>query len=513
MGYLKEIFAFGLLTSIFLSIILLVTNLKKQKVVTIISYVVLSILAILKLSFYINYGVKISASAFYVIFETNATEASDFLLQYINLKIIGIIVIILIPLLCIIFLKKYKKPSFLDNNLEIKNEFIEGKLFKLLCIVFIIGAVTFIHWKLKEENLIINIYYAYSDYKVTKANLKKSLAQKHSNYIKNVESKEGPQTYIVVIGESTSSWHMELYGYNRETNPLLSKLKNEIIVFNEVISPHVHTIVSLDKVLTQSNYKQPYKKENTSIIQLANVAGFSTYWISNQRPVGLHESVSTLIGSAADYTYFLNTQNGHDIIHDEVVLPTLNNVLNKKDKKKIIFIHLIGTHGAYNKRYPKSFNYFKSTTDIKRKDLDKSKLKYINEYDNAIRYNDSIVYSIIQSVKSKNENSYVIYFSDHGDEVYDTMDLMGHNEYHGTKPMYEIPFILWTSKKYKEGNSKLKDFKNYTNRKYVLEDFMHSFSDLSTIKFKEYDSTKSIFNRAFKDRVRWIKNGVDYDKR
>jgi heptose-I-phosphate ethanolaminephosphotransferase len=170
---------------------------------------------------------------------------------------------------------------------------------------------------------------------------------------------------------------MQLYGYDRETNPLLSKLKPEMTIFNNVISPNVHTIVALDKILTQSSFEHPYKKENTSIVQLANEAGFSTYWISNQRPVGLHESVPTLIGSAADSTYFLNTNNAQDIIYDEIVLPTLDNVLNEQDKKKIVFIHLIGTHGSYDKRYPKTFNYFKDK-NLNGKSLSETKVQKIN---------------------------------------------------------------------------------------------------------------------------------------
>ena len=509
--YLKELLAFALLTGICLSIILLIKGYRSRKYFTLFSLTILTILTILKLSFYVNYGVKISASALYVIFETNTTEASEFLTQYLNLKVIGVIIISLMPFIYIVYTTYFKTP-FLSNNLEFKNRYIESKHFKLLYIIFIIGAIVSIHYRLREENLLMNSYYAYIDYNATKANLKKDLAQTRSNYIKNVKSKEEQQTYIVIIGESTSSWHMQLYGYKRETNPLLSKLKDEMTIFNNVISPNVHTIVALDKILTQSNFKNPYKKENTSIVQLANEAGFSTHWISNQRPVGLHESVPTLIGSAANHTYFLNTNNAHNVIYDEIVLPTLDAVLNKQDKKKIVFIHLIGTHRIYNKRYPKTFNYFNDKT-LKGQSLNESKVREINEYDNAIRYNDSIVYSIIQNVKAKNENSYVLYFSDHGDEVYDTMDLSGHNEYHGTKPMYEIPFIVWTSEKYKQTNDHFKNFENYTNRKYVLEDFIHSFSDLSKIEYDGYDGTKSIFNSTFIERPRLIRKGRDYDEK
>src|SRR5690625_5738100 len=101
---------------------------------------------------------------------------------------------------------------------------------------------------------------------------------------------------------------MQLYGYKKETNPLMMEIKEELFIFDSVISPHVHTILSLEKMLSLANYDQPKPTENASIIQLANQAGFTTYWISNQRPIGIHESVATNISRAADKKYFLTSE-------------------------------------------------------------------------------------------------------------------------------------------------------------------------------------------------------------
>src|SRR5690606_14130732 len=100
---------------------------------------------------------------------------------------------------------------------------------------------------------------------------------------------DAPQTYVVIIGESTSARNMGLYGYYRNTNPLLTEIKDELLIFNDVISPHTHTIPSLNKMLSLSNFENPDVIHCGSIVQLANAAGFSTYWISNQQPIGIHE--------------------------------------------------------------------------------------------------------------------------------------------------------------------------------------------------------------------------------
>ena len=80
------------------------------------------------------------------------------------------------------------------------------------------------------------------------------------------------------------------------------------------------------------------------------------------------------------------------------------------------------------------------------------------------------------------------------------------------KPMYDMPFVLQLSEKYKLCRPDFLDDKSIVNREYNLEDFFHSFSDLSQIKFEKYNASKSIFSDLYIKQQRLIKNGVDYDK-
>lgn len=507
--FLKEVIAFGLFSTILFGIYCLIKP-SQRKIVLILATLLLSVLAFIKLTFYHHYAVKLSSSALFVIFETNAEESSDFLSNYLDNFVVLIFSILFIPLLWVI-IKLFKKSNSISEN----NKFFifkRSKYFNLLLIIGIALASFLIYKKFTEFNILFTSIASYTEYTETKAVLKNSLAKRESEYVKVDSSLQKPQTYIVIIGESTSTWHMELYGYNRKTNPLLSEIRNELVIFDDVITPNVHTILALDKILTLSDYENPNKKENASVVQLANQSGFSTYWISNQRPVGFHESVSTLIANAASKKYFLTTDNYNSNIYDENVLPVLKNILNEKDDKKMIFIHLIGTHSNYDKRYPSSFNHFEGP-NIQTKIQNSSSEKIVNEYDNAIRYNDYVVRNIINLAQTEDKVGYVLYFADHGDEVYDTMNLMGHNEYHSTKPMYEVPFIVWLSDKYKEQRPDFSNLNAIENRKYNLEDFIHSFADLSFIKFSLQDSTRSIFNTSYQSRTRWIKKNEDYDKR
>lgn len=507
--YLKEVISFGLFSSILFCIHFLTRSYINNILYTFF-LILLSILIFIKLSFYSLYNVKLSASALFVIFETNSEEASDFMNSYIDYTVVILFFIIFIPAVFYLL-----KPLFKSNSTRLNSaqkSYSSSKLTTFSLLLWIFMATLTLYKKFPEFNILYTSAISYSEYQQTKALLKTTLAKPKSDNIEVITSLDIPQTYIVIIGESTSNWHMQLYGYQRKTNPLLTEINKELLLFKDVISPNVHTILALDKILTLSDYENPMKEENSSVVQLANQAGFTTYWVSNQRPVGFHESVSTLLGSAANQKYFLATDDYTSNIYDEKIVPKLKNILNQKVSKKMIFIHLIGTHSDYKKRYPEKFKYFAGTS-AQTKFGNAESEDIVNQYDNAVRYNDYVVRNIIEAAREENKVGYVLYFSDHGDEVFDTMELMGHNEYYGTKPMYEVPLIVWLSEKYKIRRPSYSSFKENENMKYNLEDFIYSFSDLSFINFNLSDSSRSIFSADYKERIRWIKKGEDYDKK
>ncbi|WP_232731956.1 phosphoethanolamine transferase [Confluentibacter lentus] len=325
--------------------------------------------------------------------------------------------------------------------------------------------------------------------------------------IKHIKSKDNKELYIIVIGESASKVHFQLYNYYRKTTPLLNSIKDELIILNDVISPHAYTIGSLTKGLTLGNVENPEGKYQGSIIQLLNQVGFKTYWISNQRPVGVSDTQVTQIAKGARKSIFLNIKHtSENTPYDEVLLPELNKIAQEKGNKKVVFLHMIGEHFYYEKRYPPEFDYFKDIpiTKFDRDDV----YKTINAYDNAIRYTDSILNEVIKTARRQNTDSFVLYFSDHGQEVYDDIDFFGQTiDQMVTKSMYEIPMFLWMSESYKLKNQIALNL----NKKYMTDDVIHSIADLCNVTSNEIDSTRSIFNEHFKQRKRIIKNNIDFD--
>ena len=315
------------------------------------------------------------------------------------------------------------------------------------------------------------------------------------------------ELYVIMIGESTNRTHFGLYGHYRQTTPELQKLKDELLIYDDVISPHAYSIGALTKILTLANYEFPEKSADGSIIQLINSAGFNTYWLSNQRPIGPYESLITKIALSSKYHKFITTTiAGRSKVLDGELIEEFNDVLSKlKSKKNVIFIHMMGTHHEYVNRYPEEFHKF--TDKPLTKFPSEESTEKINAFDNAILYNDTLIAEVIEKVRELNRKSFVLFFSDHGEEMYNDLDMAGHNEDIYSKQMFEVPFILWESSKYKVE----KNIEFVKDRKYMLDDLFYSVADLLDINARETDSTRSIFNESFNERKRIIKDSLNYD--
>ncbi|WP_162183656.1 phosphoethanolamine transferase [Wocania ichthyoenteri] len=460
-------------------------------------FVFFNIILFFETSYYYIFNVDISPSAIYVLLETNKFETKEFLSFYLDGYIIvyGLFLLLLVIISVLADNKKllYVKKSALGTK---------PLVLSLIIVLFVLKATPLRHQNLPYL-LLKSFYVVYYESGVINASAYKSEKGifNHTETANNNKKK----LYVVIIGESTTSNNMSLYGYNRKTNPLLSKQEG-LSVFKDVISPHAGTTASITKAFSLQDYEQSSTSQG-SIIQLLNAANHETYWVSNQEPVGFAETDITKVIKACKNKIYFSTKSSEDTrLYDDVIFDKLDEVINKKENNKILFIHLQGTHIYYKNRYPERFNVFKN--NVNNKIISKAHdFEIINEYDNAVLYNDYIVNTIIQKIKHTNNESFVLYFSDHGEEVYHTIKFVGHNDDVGTLPMFQIPFMLWQSETFKKNNSIEIDL----DRPYMTDDLFHSIAHLCDVSNKHVNLKKSIFSKSFKKRKRIILNNKDYD--
>ncbi len=321
------------------------------------------------------------------------------------------------------------------------------------------------------------------------------------------------QTVVLVIGESCNRNHMSLYGAKRRTTPKLDN-RSDLFTFKNVVSPYSNTINSVLTILSESDLENKISfKKNIDIIDIFHSANFKTFWISNQNPVGVWDNQITIFAKKSDHLKFVNTTSNSSFesilnsSYDSKILKPFESALLDSSNNKFIVLHLLGNHSSYVKRYPSSFNIFKGYDD---------KSKTIAEYDNSILYNDFIVDSLIKTLeKRESESISFIYLSDHGENVYDEFDNVGH-DYSTELPKsnVEIPFLVWLSENYINLNPQItKTLHENLNLPFISDNLFHSIMDLSHIKSPYFIKEKSIFNYDYNDsRKRILEDGKDYDR-
>ena len=187
------------------------------------------------------------------------------------------------------------------------------------------------------------------------------------------------------------------------------------------------------------------------------------------------------------------------------MLESLKQALREQTgKPKLIVLHLMGSHIAYKYRYPETFEHFNhSRHPIGRRDiqLTADAKTVIDQYDNSVRYNDYLLALMIDMLANEKKTSAMLYFSDHGEEVYDLREFAGHAYEKVSSYMCEIPFILWMSDEYRRQRN---DLVFDTKRPYSTVDVLYSLSDLGGLRYQGYDTSRSIFSMQFASRPRIV---------
>ena len=109
---------------------------------------------------------------------------------------------------------------------------------------------------------------------------------------------------------------MSAYGYQRETTPWLTQFAKDpgTLLFKNPYSNHTHTVPVLTYALSEKNqYNQVPLAKAYSLIEIANAAGFDTYWISNQERYGAWDTPVAEIASTAKHQVWLNGEVGANI--------------------------------------------------------------------------------------------------------------------------------------------------------------------------------------------------------
>lgn len=336
-----------------------------------------------------------------------------------------------------------------------------------------------------------------------------------ANQEKIIENKADIPYVVFILNESVDRNHMSLYGYSNKTTPRREKryAEGNLFVFTDTIACGNNTTGCMQKIFSFSNKDDTdswYHKAN--VFDILKQAGYETYWFSNQSPAGFWGNMGKIYGDRCTQSVFVMTNgggSGEKIILDDALLPVLDrHLVENSGERQFILLHLHGTHEPYKYRYPSAEGIF--TAEDEQGEIEKWREEKAI-YDNAILYNDKIVEAIIH--RFEEDDAIVIEISDHGNEVYDGRDFIGHSgEVLGNRHMVEIPFVIWVSKTFRNKRPALLErISNSVNNPFRTDDMIHVLLDIMSIKTETYDATRSVISDEYLSRTR-IYGGKEYKK-
>ena len=291
---------------------------------------------------------------------------------------------------------------------------------------------------------------------------------------------------VLVIGESARKANFQLYGYQRDTNPLLSR--QEGLKVYQATACATYTTAGTKAILEPKDSGDLYELlPNYAFRTGVDVSWRTSNW--GEPPIHIDEYLTD--------TDLSDLYQGKSNDYDDILYYGLRERIESSKKDKVLIIlHTSTSHGPkYADKYPKEFEVYKPVA----KNIEEGEKNIgmlINAYDNTIRYTDFLLDSLINTLREmKDWHSAMIFISDHGESLGENKMFM-----HGLpmklapKVQYEIPFLVWISdgfRTYKQTSSSQDalagELPAVLEQHYVFHSVLNLLSIQSPAYNKDYD--------------------------
>lgn len=312
----------------------------------------------------------------------------------------------------------------------------------------------------------------------------------------STRSKDLREVYVLVLGETSRADNWQIMGYNRQTNPRLSRRK-DIYTFDHVLSEINTTHKSVPMLLsylTPENFGDSVA-HTRSVLAAFNDLGYHTAFLSNQRR---NHSYIEYYGAEARTVHYISDDGGPQ--YDGKLLKPMQKILETSPSNKVfIVLHTYGSHFEYNKRYPREEAVFvgdraSGASVQNRPDL-------VNAYDNTIVYTDRLLDNVITALDSLDVPAVMFYTSDHGEDIFD--DERGRFLHASPTPTYyqlHVPIVLWTSGEYAAMFPEKTKAMRANAHRYVssTRSLFHTILDMAGVSSPMYDPSLSIMSERYR---------------
>lgn len=524
----------------------LLVHVTKSKVLKVVFYLIPLVLAATDIFLYLTFGKYISPQVMILIEETNSKETSEFLKAFVwkteNIYIIAACIVMIGSIVW----------------MEMNRERIAGHIRRWNTVCKTIAAILLIYfmitgiWKMRIyytllthptrmelerwatsnetgqcTDLITCSIYAWKGFSALAEDNKEAVKTARKVYDTQTQiTEDSTLTVVYVLGESFIKHHSSLYGYQAETNPLLKKEQQQgnLYVFNDVVTPYNQTSFTVKNTFSCNRMAEKQSwADHPFFPTIYKRSGYHVAFWDIQRGYQEYQMFSLSLNSLLFGKDMV--QYSYDDINDEQAFQydeqLIDNYFSKYPTPKnqsLVMFHLLGQHVAFEERYPQNskFNVF-TANDIKRNDsyLTEEMKWQIAFYDNATRYNDYVLAKIIERYRDR--NCILVYYSDHGEEVYDYRPSMGRKitpmSANLLKYQFDIPFMIWCSDRYKASHPEMvKNMAKAINKPILIDHVAHAMLAIGGIKTEYYRADMDFLNDAYRPMKRIVNDNIDYDK-
>lgn len=379
-----------------------------------------------------------------IIMGTNAGEAKEFIGMYMTPKVLAFILIVLA--LCAVFFVLRKWIAKL------------GSAIWWICASLLVVSIVFVSCNKLAHNQLESS--RWDSVFVCKAHLFMTydrpvdLTEYRTSPKVSISGKR-PKDVVIIIGESVSRSHFSLYGYEKKTTPHLEIMyeKDSLICFKDAQSAYVSTANSFKRMMNKPAPEGKKWYESATVFDYLKAGGYHTEWISNQSSSGMIDNVVASYANLADTARWVGAKGlgVQKKDFDELLIPELADAVRaSKDSLNFYFVHMMGCHESFYQRYPASYSIFSEDDYPERPE---SQRTMVSQYDNALLYGDMVIASLMDVMK--NEESVVMFFPDHGLDVYESdASYIGHARVGDETSMNygrSIPLVIYASSAYRGG--------------------------------------------------------------
>lgn len=432
----------------------------------------------------------IATDMFLNVTTTNPDEAGE-LLSNIYPAIIFVL-LLYVPLLWLA-VRHICRGVLLSNAVRVKMAVVGMATFLLGCLTLVWGCRRDVTHVVRDElfpiNAIYNMSLAISEASQTANYFELSKGFKyHSTRAVEPECRE---IYVLVIGEASRAASWQMFGYERNNNPLLSK-REDIVLFRNVVTQSNTTHKSVPMILSSvhaSQHRELYRR--SGILALFNEAGFITYFLSNQSPQGA--MIDNLAHDACHVEYMSAPR------HDMQLVDAIRRILSEDKAQKMLFIlHTYGSHFSYHQRYPREFACFLPDDDVavKRENVEMIR----NAYDNSILYTDYFLNELITTLEAQHSVATAMYYcADHGEDLFDgTKKRFLHASPTVTYHQLHVASLAWFSPLYRDlFPEKIEGAAINEMVPATTYSVFHTMADMASINSPYVENRASLLNRYF----------------